>query len=128
MVTAKNLIKNFMADLGWDTKDGDYTSWRNAVKESCAQHSIRSSGRASAAEKNALIAAAPRMTGFRPGIRARLASGSEFHQKAREALLQDCLKKKCETAKNFAMKRAMKRPRLADDDDDGDDDESDAVQ
>ena len=67
------------------------------------------------------------MTGLRPAIRARLASGSEFHQKALEALLQDCLKKKSETAKNLAMQRAMKRPRLVDDDDDGDDDESDTV-
>ena len=42
MVTAKNLIKNSKADLGWDTYDADYTSCRNAVKEYCAQHAIRS--------------------------------------------------------------------------------------
>ena len=128
MVTAKNLIKNSKAELGWDTKDADYTSWRNAVKEYCAQHAIRSWGGASEAGKNALIAAATRMTGFRPAIRARLASGSEFHHKALEALRQDCLKKKSETVKDLAMKTAMKRPRLVDDDDDGDDDESDVVQ
>ncbi|KAF8417017.1 hypothetical protein BGX38DRAFT_1280801 [Terfezia claveryi] len=41
MVTPKNLIQNSKTDLGWDTRDADYTSWRNAVKDYCAQHSIR---------------------------------------------------------------------------------------
>ncbi|KAF8435237.1 hypothetical protein BGX38DRAFT_1275142 [Terfezia claveryi] len=30
MVTPKNLIQNSKTDLGWDTRDADYTSWRNA--------------------------------------------------------------------------------------------------
>ena len=64
----------------------------------------------------------------RPAITARLASGSQLQQKALEVLLQDCLKKKSQTAKNLSMTRAMKRPCLEDDDNDGDDDESDAVQ
>lgn len=109
MVTPKNLIQNSKADLGWDTRDADYTSWRNAVKEYCARHSIRTWGAASQAEKDALVVAARGLTGFRPTIRDRLASGSEFHKKALEALLQDCLKKRSETAKNLAIKRARKR-------------------
>ena len=128
MVTAKNLIKNSQADLGWDNKHADYTSCRNRIKEYCAEHAIRSWGGAREAEKNALIAAASRMTGFWPAIRARLASGSEFHRKALEALLQHGLKKKSGTGKNLAMKRARKRPRVVDEDDDGNDDESDTVQ
>ena len=128
MVTAKNLIKNYNADLARDTKDAAYTSCWNAVQDYCAQHSIRSCAGASEAAKHALIAAATRLTGFRPAIRACLVSESEFHQRAPEALLQDCLKKKSETARNVDMKRAMKRPRLVDDNDDRDADESDAVQ
>ena len=89
---------------------------------------MRIRGVASEAEKNALIAAATRMTVFRPAIRAHLASRSAFHQKALEALPQDCFKKISGTAENLAMKRAMKRPCLVDDDDDGDEDECDAVQ
>ncbi|KAF8430946.1 hypothetical protein BGX38DRAFT_1277516 [Terfezia claveryi] len=42
-------------------------------------------------------------------MRNRLAGGSESHQKALEALLQDCLKKCFETSKNLAIKRARKR-------------------
>ena len=68
------------------------------------------------------------MTGFRPAIRAHLASGYEFQPKDLEALLQACLKKKSQTAENLAMKRDMKWASLVDDNDDGDDDESDAVQ
>ncbi|KAF8448514.1 hypothetical protein BGX38DRAFT_573894 [Terfezia claveryi] len=109
MVTPKNLIRNSKADLGWDTRDADYTSWRNAVKDYCAQHSIRSWGAASQAEKDALVVAARGLTGFRQSIRDRLASGSEFHKKALEALLQDCLKKRSDIAKNLAIKRARKR-------------------
>ena len=90
MVTEKDLTKNHKANLGWETKHTDYTSCRNAGKEYWAQHSVRSWGGGSEAERNALIAVATRMTGFRPAIRARLASGSEFHQKALESLPQDC--------------------------------------
>ncbi|KAF8435240.1 hypothetical protein BGX38DRAFT_1145693 [Terfezia claveryi] len=86
MVTPKNLIQNSKTDLGWDTRDADYISWHNAVKEYCAQHSIQ-----------------------RTSMRNRLAGGSESHQKALEALLQDCLKKRSETSKNLAIKRARKR-------------------
>jgi len=87
MVTAKNLIKNSKADLGWDARDADYTSCRNAVKDYCAQHEIKSWSGASDAQKQALVEAAPGFTGFRPAMRARLASGSEFHKKALESLL-----------------------------------------
>ncbi|RPB23550.1 hypothetical protein L211DRAFT_849818 [Terfezia boudieri ATCC MYA-4762] len=109
MVTPKNLIQNSKADLGWDTRDADYTSWHNAVKEYCARHSIRTWGAASQAEKDALVITARGLTEFRPTIRDRLASGSDFHNKALEALLQDCLKKCSETAKNLAIKRTRKR-------------------
>ncbi|RPB22971.1 hypothetical protein L211DRAFT_850005 [Terfezia boudieri ATCC MYA-4762] len=88
MIMPKNLIQNSKADLGWDTRDADYTSQ---------------------AEKDALVIAARGLTGFRLTIRDRLASGSDFHKKALEALLQDCLKKRSETAKNLAIKRARKR-------------------
>jgi len=43
-------------------------------------------------------------------MRARPASGSEFHKKALESLLQDCMKKRSESAKNLGVKRALKRP------------------
>jgi len=127
MVTAKNLIKNSKADLSWDTRDADYTSWRNAVKDYCAQQNIRSWSGTSDAERAALIAAAPNLTVFRPTIRARLASGSEFHKTALQALLHDCLKKKSETAKDLAVKRALKRLRTGGDRGDRDDDDGESV-
>ncbi|KAF8441112.1 hypothetical protein BGX38DRAFT_1316651 [Terfezia claveryi] len=48
-------------------------------------------------------------TNLGTSMRNRLAGGSESHQKALEALLQDCLKKRSETSKNLAIKRARKR-------------------
>jgi len=116
MVTAKNLIKNSKADLGWDARDADYTSWRNAGKDYCAQHEIKSWSGASDAQKQALVEAAWGFTGFRPAIRARLASGSEFHKKALESLWQDCMKNRSESAKYLAVKRALKRTRAIADD------------
>ncbi|KAF8429412.1 hypothetical protein BGX38DRAFT_1278238 [Terfezia claveryi] len=109
MLTPKNLIQNSKTDLEWDTRDTDYTSWRNAIKDYCAQHSIRSWASASQNEKDALIIAARSLTRFRTSMRNRLAGGSESHQKALEALLQDCLKKHSETSKNLAIKHARKR-------------------
>ncbi|KAF8432911.1 hypothetical protein BGX38DRAFT_1146253 [Terfezia claveryi] len=109
MVTPKNLIQNSKTDLGWDTRDADYTSWRNAVKDYCAQHSSQSWASASQNEKDALIIAARSLTRFRSSMRNRLAGGSESHKKALEALLQDCLKKRSEASKNLAIKRARKR-------------------
>ena len=70
MVMAKNLIKNSKADLGWNTRDTDYTSCRNAVKDYCAQQNIQSWSGASDAKRAALIAATPNLTGFRLAIRA----------------------------------------------------------
>ncbi|KAF8441127.1 hypothetical protein BGX38DRAFT_1272835 [Terfezia claveryi] len=109
MVTPKNLIQNLKTNLRWDTRDADYILWHNAVKDYCAQHSIRSWASASQNEKDALIIAACSLTGFRSFMRNRLAGGSESHKKALEALLQDCLKKRSETSKNLAIKRAQKR-------------------
>ncbi|KAF8458606.1 hypothetical protein BGX38DRAFT_1264867 [Terfezia claveryi] len=83
MVTPKNLIQNSKTDLGWAS--------------------------ASQNEKDALIIAARSLTGFRTSMRNRLASGSESYKKVLEALLQDCLKKRSETSKNLAIKRARKR-------------------
>jgi len=94
MVTAKDLIKNSKADLGWDTRDADYTSWHNAVKDYCAQHEIKGWSGASDGQKAALVEAGRSFTGSRPAIRALLASGSDFHKKALEAFLQDCMKKR----------------------------------
>ncbi|KAF8431493.1 hypothetical protein BGX38DRAFT_1146611 [Terfezia claveryi] len=125
MVTPKNLIQNSKTDLGWDTRDADYTSWRNAVKDYCAQHSIRSWASASQNEKDALIIAARSLTGFRSSMRNQLASGSESHKKALEALLQDCLKKRSETSKNLAIKHARNRAH-ANKNSDEEDDISDA--
>ncbi|KAF8416448.1 hypothetical protein EV426DRAFT_705918 [Tirmania nivea] len=119
MVTAKHLIKNSKADLGWDTCDADYTAWRNAVKDYCAQHLIRTWSGASEAQRDALVIPARSLTGFRASIRARLAAGSDF------PLLQDCLKKGSETAKNLAIKRARKRIHAETEDSDGEDEEAD---
>ncbi|KAF8414986.1 hypothetical protein EV426DRAFT_709178, partial [Tirmania nivea] len=93
MVTAKHLIKNSKADLGWDT-----------------------------------LIAARTLTGFRPSIKGRLAAGSEFHKKALEALLQDCLKKRSETAKNLAIKRARKRVHAESENSDGQEEEGNALE
>jgi hypothetical protein len=71
------------------------------------------------------VEAARSFTGFRPAIRARSASGSDFHEKALEALLQDCMKKRSETAKNLAVKRALKRPCLDEDEADKEGEEPD---
>jgi len=120
MVTAKILIKNSKEDLGWNARDADYTSWRNVVKDYCLQHEIKSWSGASDAQKQALVEGARCSTGFRPAIRARLASGAEFYKKALESLLQDCLKKRPETAKSLAVKRVLKRHRA-------DEDEADEV-
>jgi len=79
------------------------------------------------AERAALIAAAPNLTGFRPAIQAQLASGSEFHKTALQALLQDCLKKKLETAKNLAIEKALKRLRTGGDGSDGDNDDGESM-
>ncbi|KAF8415920.1 hypothetical protein EV426DRAFT_706044 [Tirmania nivea] len=119
MVTAKHLIKNSKADLGWDTRDADYTAWQNAVKDYCAQYLIRTWSGASEAQRDALVIAVRTLTGFQPSMRGRLAAGSEFHKKALEALLQDCLKKRSETAKNLAIKRARKRVHAESEDSDG---------
>jgi len=73
------LIKNSKADLGWDAQDADSTSWRSAVKDYCTQQEIKSWSGASDAQKQALVEAARGFTGFRPAMRACLASGSEFH-------------------------------------------------
>jgi len=56
-------------------------------------------------------------------MRAHLASGSEFHKKALESLLQDCMKKRSATAKDLAVKRALKRPRADEDEADEEDGE-----
>ena len=128
MVSAKNLMKYSKADVGWDTKHADYTSCGNAVKEFCPTNSISIWGGDRKGKKNDMIPAARMMTGFRPAIRARLASGSEFQQKAVEVLRQACGKRKAPSAENLAMQRGMWMPHVEDDDDDGDDDKSDAVQ
>jgi len=107
MVTAKHLIKNSKADLGWDTQDADFTSWCNAVKDYCVQHEVKSWRGASDAQKQALVEAAWCFIGFRPAMRARLPWGSELHKKALESLLHDCMKKGSETAKDLAVKRAL---------------------
>ncbi|KAF8433171.1 hypothetical protein BGX38DRAFT_1146201 [Terfezia claveryi] len=54
-------------------------------------------------------------------MRNQLAGGSESHKKALEALLQDCLKKRSETSKNLAIKRARKRAHAHENSDEEDD-------
>ena len=85
---------------------------------------MKSWGRASDGQKAALVVTAYGFTGFKPAMRARLALGSEFYKRALEALLQDCMKKRSETAKNLAVKRALKRPRP--DEDEADEEGEDA--
>jgi len=57
------------------------------------------------------VEVAPSFTGFKPAIRVHLVSWSDFHKKALEDLLQDCVKKRYESAKNLGVKKALKRPR-----------------
>ena len=61
------------------------------------------------------------MEGFKRQTRKRIQGGSEFHSKALEALIIDTLKKRSETSKKLALKRALK-PRNKDSPDDDDDD------
>ena len=61
-------------------------------------------------------------------MRARIVAGLEFHKKAMEALLQDCMKKKSETAKNLVVKRALKRARMDDGRGDEDREGSDEIE
>ena len=110
MVTAKNLVSNSKADLGWDTRDADYTTWRNEVKDYCAQHEMKSWGGANDGQKAALVVAAYGFTSFNPAMRAHLASGSNFHKRALKELLQDCMNKQSQTAKTLIVKRAQKHP------------------
>ena len=35
MVTAINLIRDSKTDLGWDSNDPDYSTWRNNGKDYC---------------------------------------------------------------------------------------------
>ena len=57
--------------------------------------------------------------GFKPAVRTRIRDGSDFHLKAVEALLIDTLKKRSETTKKLAIKRAMKGGAPRDDATDG---------
>ena len=127
MVTAKNLIQNSKADLGWDPQDADYSTWRNNVKDYCARHQIVSKTRAGEVKWQKCLDDAPGLDGFKPGLRKRLADGSEFHLKALEALIVDTLKKRSETSKKLALKRALK-PQPRADDADAEDDHADVVQ
>jgi len=118
MLTVKNYIKKWKAHLGWDTQDADYTLWRNAVKDYCAHYKIKIWSGTSDTQRAGLVKATRSLTSFRPSIRACLAWGSNFHVKALAALLQDCMKRGSEAAKNLAVKRALKRPRLDKDEED----------
>lgn len=75
MVTAKNLIKNFKTDLGWEVQDAEYTTWRNNVKDYCAQKSIVSKIKAGEDKWKKCLEDVPGLDGFKAGIRARLAAG-----------------------------------------------------
>lgn len=107
MVTAKNLILNSKTDLGWATQDADYTTWRNNVKDYCAKYGILSKTKAGEDKWQKCLRDIPKLDGFKASIRARLQAGSEFHLKALEALAIDTLKKRSETSKKLAMKRAV---------------------
>ena len=62
------------------------------------------------------------LPGFKSAMRTRIGAGSEFHLKALEALVIDTLKKKSETSKKLAIKRATKRARQEDPSDDEEED------
>ena len=81
-------------------------------------------GKTKAGEKkwNQCLADVPKLNGFKPAIRRQLATGSEFHSKALEALVINILKKQSETAKNLTLKCAGKRCFMSDTDTDTDDD------
>ena len=115
MVTAKNLIKNSKADLGWEEQDAEYTLWRNNVKDYCAQNAIISKIKAGEDKWKKCMQDVPALDGFKPAIWARLAAGSDFHAKAVEALVVDTLKKRSEMVKKLTLKHALKRRRVDED-------------
>ena len=112
MVTAKNLIKNSKADLGWDEQDVEYTTWCNNLKDYYTKNSIVSKTKAGEAKWNKCLRDAPALDGFKSSIWARLAAGSDFHSKALEALVVDTLKTRSETTKELTLKQALKRKRV----------------
>src|SRR6266576_2491972 len=114
MVTPKNLIRDAKTDLGWDANDADYTSWRNNVKDYCFQKQIVSKTKAGEDKWQKCLADVPTLDGFKATMRTRILAGNEFHTKALEALVIDTLKKRSETTKKLALKRALKRPRVED--------------
>ena len=122
MVTAKDLIANSKTDLRWEVKDADYTSWRNNVKDYCASKLILGKTKAGEKKWNQCLVDIPRLNGFKPAIWHQLATSSEFHSKALKALVVDILKKRSETVRNLALKRAGKRRFVLDTDTDMDDD------
>ena len=93
MVTAKNLIQNSKADLGWDTQDADYSTWHNNLKDYCAKQDIVSKTKAGDAKWQKCLVAASGLEGFKPQIRKIIQGGSEIYSKALEALIIDTLKK-----------------------------------
>ena len=127
MVTAKNLIKNSKADLGWEEQDTEYTLQRNNVKDYCAQKAIVNKIKASEDKWKKCMQDVPVLDGFKPAIRTRLAVGSDLHAKAVEVLVVDTLKKRSKTVKKLTLKRALKR-RQVDEDADQEAQEADAAQ
>jgi len=89
--------------------DADYNTWSNVFKYYSARHENKSWSKGSDGEKVAYVEAALTFTGFKPAIGAYLISRFDFHKKALEALLQDCIKKHSETDNYLAVKRVMKR-------------------
>ena len=119
MVTAKNLIRDSKTDLGWDSNDPDYSTWRNNVKDYCIRMNLVSKTKAGDVAWKRSLSEIQSLGGFKPAVRTRIRDGSDFHLKAVEALLIDTLKKRSETTKKLAIKRAMKGGAPRDDATDG---------
>ena len=119
MITAKNLIRDSKIDLGWDSNNPDYRTWSNNVKDYCIPMNIGSKTKAGDVAWKRSLSEIPSLEVFKPAVRTRILDGSDFHLKGVEALLIDTLKKRSETTKKLAIKRAMKGGAPRDDTTDG---------
>ena len=119
MVTAKNLIRDSKTDLGWDSNDPDYSTWHNNVKDYCMRMNLVSKTKAGDVAWKRSLSEIQSLGWFKLAVRTRIRDGSNFHLKAMEALLIDISKKRSETTKKLAIKRAMKGGEPRDDATDG---------
>ena len=107
MVTAINLIRDSKTDLGWDSNDPDYSTWRNNGKDYCIRMNLVSMTKGGDVAWTRSLSEIQSLGGLKPVVRTRIRDGSDFHLKAVEVLLIDILKIRSETTKKLAIKRAM---------------------